>query len=91
MDNQKEYVESLMRIINNELPIIVKYNKHLYQLFFSAIELILDQSYNFNNSQQSPDHLLDSDLRKEVDEIVNSVEKELLYNINKSEEVKDVM
>lgn len=74
MEKQKEYIDSLVRIINNELPIIFKYNKHLYQIFISAIELVLDQSQQYINNQHIG--VIDDSIKQEVDEIVANIEEE---------------
>lgn len=74
MEKQKEYIDSLVRIINNELPIIFKYNKHLYQVFISAIELVLDQSQQYINNQHIG--VIDDSIKQEVDEIVANIEEE---------------
>lgn len=74
MEKQKEYIDSLVRIINNELPIIFKYNKHLYQIFISAIELVLDQSQQYINNQHTG--VIDDSIKQEVDEIVANIEEE---------------
>lgn len=74
MEKQKEYIDSLVRIINNELPIIFKYNKHLYQVFISAIELVLDRSQQYINNQHIG--VIDDSIKQEVDEIVANIEEE---------------
>ena len=71
-EDQKEYCDSLIRIISDELPIIAKYNTHLYQLIRSGIELVLDQSQKyFDDSIQ-----ISEKTKKEVDEIIAEIEKE---------------
>lgn len=68
MENN-EYIDSILRIINNELPIIYKYNKHLYQIILSAIELIMDKSYdNLKNNIE-----ISEEVKKEVDEIISEI------------------
>ena len=68
----QEYVDSILRIIRDELPIIAKHNPHLHQLISSGIELVLDQSYRlFENSVE-----ISEETKKEVDEIIAEIEKE---------------
>lgn len=70
-DNGTEYVETLMYIITTCLPIISKYNIHLYQNILSAIELVMDQSIVHNViSQSSKKVFVSEETKKDVDEIV---------------------
>ena len=72
MDEQKEYVESLIRIITDELPIIAKHNQHLHMLIRSGIELVLDQSYKYVQNEIE----ISEETKQEVDEIIAEIEKE---------------
>lgn len=67
---QREYIDTIIKIIRDDLPIIAKYNIHLYQNILSAFELVLDQSrlYIQNNIQIS------EETKKDVDEIISEIE-----------------
>jgi len=69
---EQEYVDSLIRIIKDELPIISKHNHHLHALIRSGIELVLDQSYrSLENTIE-----ISEETKKEVDDIIAEIEKE---------------
>ena len=78
---ENEYINCLLNIIQNEIPVIQKYNGHLSEIISLAIELVLDQSARYqtqatshqcnNNQQQSMN--ISEETKREVDEIISEI------------------
>lgn len=68
----KDFADSVIRIIQKELPTIAKFNMHLYQNILSAIELTMDQSVPCDNPVEysRQNRAMSEETKKEVDKII---------------------
>ena len=88
IDTSNEFSKSIIAIVKEHLPVILKYNPHLYQIILSAIDLSVlamsenrynrsifspEQSNQVSQQMQQPVIELNEETKKEVDDIINDI------------------
>ena len=70
-NDEQKFVDSLITIIRDHLPIIYRHNQHLHDNIRSAIELVLDQSSG--NTQEHVDIKISDETIRDVEEIIKEI------------------